>query len=120
MLLGDAPGPTPVEMFAPDGEEESGMCVKASEERETGWRRGVVAAGVPAGERVTAGISDTRRLWPDAERPGEVAPREGEAAGTGSRSAAERSIGGWVTDGVAGAACAEDAITVIVLPSLIS
>jgi hypothetical protein len=67
-----------------------GMCVSGSATRETGWRSGVVAAGVPAGESVTAGMSDTRRLCPAL---GVLAPRLGEAAaGTGSLSAALKSI----------------------------
>lgn len=103
-----------------------------------GCNKGVVAAGVPAGERVTDGISDTRRVCPDAVD----APKEGEAAGgTGSLSAVERSIGDWVStlfgsmvellvvrftatglevDEVAIGAGALEVITVITLPSLIS
>jgi len=115
-----------------------GMCASGSEDKETGWRRGVVVAGVPAGERVTAGMSDTRRLWP---RLGVLAPRLGEvAAGTGSLSAADRSIeyegaGAEVLEAAAEAsaiglsrldllvvvaAAGALIITVITLPSLIS
>lgn len=53
-------------------------------------RSGVVGPGVPAGDSVTAGISDTRLLCPGL---GE-APREGgDWGGTGSLSAAARSNG---------------------------
>lgn len=111
---------------------ESGICVIGSTGIAVGWRSGVVAPGVPAGESVTAGMSDTRRLCPGPEE----VPSAGEgAAGTGSLSAAERSMGDCVsvivgsvvdvlvvrltvkTSEVVGGL---EAMTVITLPSLIS
>lgn len=105
------------------GDAVSGTCASGSAASAMGWRRGVVpAAGVPAGESVTAGISDTRRLCPGAVMD---APRLGDATGgTGSRSAAVMSIvgaeavvGAGVSDVVVGLLLI---ITVITLPSLMS
>ena len=111
---------------------DNGIWVSGSAGMEEGCNKGVVAAGDPAGERVTAGISDTRRLCPDAVE----GPKEGEAAGgTGSLSAAERSIGDWdstLSGPVIGVSVvrftvsrcigpgALEVMTVITLPSLMS
>jgi hypothetical protein len=75
---------------------ERGRCVNGSVGIVAGCNNGTVAPGLPAGERVTAGMSETRRLCP--KKGLEEVPNEGEAAGgTGSLSATERFIGDWVS-----------------------